>query len=226
MNLRLKTVYLLSLLASILSLPAYAFFKLMGDTWWSKVIMLTYDWFSKYYDRYVKFLPGYEEASKYALQSVDIHSNAVVLDVACGTGFLTLKIAGKAREVVGIDLSRGQLLQLKHKIDVCSGSVHLVRGDAEMLPFRDNAFNIVFSQGALSEIADPQRALGEMIRVLRRKGTLVTITYGKKRLISIINPWTFKPETLETIVLRKKLYVKRIAWLKPYYLLLIGVKHS
>jgi len=77
--------------------------------------------------------------------------------------------------------------------------VHLVRGDAEMLPFRDNAFNIVFSQGALSEIADPQRALGEMIRVLRRKGTLVTITYGKKRLISIINPWTFKPETLETL---------------------------
>lgn len=157
MNLRLKTVYLLSLLASILSLPAYAFFKLVGDTWWSKDITLTYDWFSKYYDRYVKSLPGYEEASKYALQSVDIHSNAVVLDIACWTGFLTLKIAGKAREVVGIDLSHGQLLQLKHKMNVCSSSVHMIRGDAEMLLFMDKAFNIVFSQGALSEIAEPQK---------------------------------------------------------------------
>ena len=89
------------------------FFRLAGSKYWSKITAYTYSWFSKYHDEYVKFIPGYEEVSNHAIKTINLAKNMVALDVACGTGFLTLKIASKVREVVGIDIFKGQLTQLK-----------------------------------------------------------------------------------------------------------------
>jgi len=224
MSLRSKAMYLLSLVASLLSLPVYAVFRLAGRIWWNRVIALTYDLFSKYYDSFVKLLPGYENASTHALGSIRFSKDMTVLDVACRTGLLTLKVAGKVKDIIGIDISKGQLLRLKHKLAAYTANVHIVRGDAEMLPFKDDSFGVVLSQGALSEIALPRAVIREMARVLKRGGSLAIVTYGKRGIIGLVNPWAFRPVDVENDFLEEGLHVKRLSWLEPHYILLVGAK--
>lgn len=94
-----------------------------------------------------------------------------VIDVACGTGALTLAAAERAGprgSVVGLDLNPEMLAVARGKpsaIDWCEAP-------AEALPFPDADFDAVVSQFGLMFFADPVAALAEMRRVLRPGGRL------------------------------------------------------
>ena len=223
---RLKIIYLLSLVASLFLLPVYAVFRLAGSTWWSRIIMSTYGWFCKYYDKYVKFLPGYEEASRRAVESVELPRESIALDVACGTGLLTLKIAGKVREVVGVDISRGQLLQLKRKAVKTPVNVYLVRGGRRDAPLQGRRFQRRILPGSPIGDSIPPNSREGNGQSPQGGGNLVIVAYGKREVISIANSWAFKPENLEASLSGEKLRVKKASWLEPHYVLLVGVKRS
>ncbi len=79
----------------------------------------------------------------------EARGSRVVLDVGCGTGLAALRLASGGVEVVGVDLSWGQLCVLRGKARGLP--VHLVECDAAALPLRGGVFDSVVSTGALSE---------------------------------------------------------------------------
>jgi ubiquinone/menaquinone biosynthesis C-methylase UbiE len=94
-----------------------------------------------------------------------------VLDVACGTGALTLAVAGRVGpdgSVVGLDANPEMLAVARRK----PSAVEWIEGRAEALPLPDAAFDAVVSQFGLMFFDDRARALREAMRVLRRGGRL------------------------------------------------------
>ena len=91
-----------------------------------------------------------------------------LLDVGCGTGWFTQRAASRGARVVALDVSVKLLQRTREKCDVT-----LVASDACRLPFPDGAFDIVISSECIEHTAHPIRAVAEMCRVLKPRGTLV-----------------------------------------------------
>jgi ubiquinone/menaquinone biosynthesis C-methylase UbiE len=95
-----------------------------------------------------------------------------VLDLGTGTGRM-LPHYGAGVRVVGLDPSPAALVRARRR----AGRVPLVVGRAEALPFRDGAFDTVVSSLVLCSVADPDRALTEIRRVLAPGGCLRAVEH-------------------------------------------------
>ncbi|ASF07378.1 SAM-dependent methyltransferase [Nocardia brasiliensis] len=95
-----------------------------------------------------------------------------VLDVATGTAAAAAVVAksGVRKRVVGLDSSAAMLRQARAS---GVGSVQLVVGLVEELPFADGAFDLVLCTRALHHIDRPELAVAEMARVVRPGGHIV-----------------------------------------------------
>jgi ubiquinone/menaquinone biosynthesis C-methylase UbiE len=94
-----------------------------------------------------------------------------VLDVACGTGALTLAVAqivGPAGSIVGLDANPEMLAVARRK----PVQIEWLDGRAEALPLPDSSFDAVVSQFGFMFFEDKPQALREMARVLRPGGRL------------------------------------------------------
>lgn len=94
--------------------------------------------------------------------------NGRVLDVACGTGRLTRKLAEVNQSVHGIDLSGGMLEQAVNRTsESMRVKLDYGRARAEKLPFGNDSFDAVTCSGAIYFFPDLDRVLNEIKRVLR-----------------------------------------------------------
>jgi len=97
------------------------------------------------------------------------------LDVGCGTGFLSLELAGRGHRVTGIDFAP-QMLEEARKKAVAQGiAVRFEEGDAEQLPFPAGSFDLVMTRHVLWTLPHPEAAIDEWIRVLRPGGRLAAM---------------------------------------------------
>ena len=103
-------------------------------------------------------------------------ADGTVLEVAVGTG-LNLPFYAAGRDVVGIDLSPEMLAIARRRAVEAGRDVDLREGDAHDLGFDDESFDTVVSTYSLCNIPDPDRALGEMHRVLRPGGRLILVDH-------------------------------------------------
>jgi SAM-dependent methyltransferase len=85
------------------------------------------------------------------------------LDVATGTGEVAVRAARAGADVVGLDIAPRLLDQARSK----STEVDWIEGDAQALPFPDNAFDIVSSSFGVIFAPDQEAAAGELARVCR-----------------------------------------------------------
>jgi SAM-dependent methyltransferase len=106
-----------------------------------------------------------------------IHEGDNVLDVGCGAGVDTLfsaMMTGSPGKVVGIDLTPAMLKRAKKNLSKTDlKNVVFKEGSVENLPFPDEAFDVVTSNGALNLVPDKARAFGEIYRVLKPGGRLM-----------------------------------------------------
>jgi ubiquinone/menaquinone biosynthesis C-methylase UbiE len=107
--------------------------------------------------------PGWSEEVSALVDVVAALPAARVLDVACGTGFLTAHLAG---EVVGLDQSAAMLRVAAERV----GHGRLVCAEAVPLPFRDGQFDRIFTSHFYGHLLAGERAafLAEASRVARR----------------------------------------------------------
>lgn len=111
------------------------------------------------------------------IKEAKIELGDFVLDVGCGTGFLTLgiaKIVGRKGKVFCVDISEQMLRKAKENLSSAGFSnVEFRVGDAENIPLEDGFVDAVVGNMVLHHCPDPKSAIIEMVRVLKPKGRVV-----------------------------------------------------
>ncbi len=108
----------------------------------------------------------------------------ICLDIGCGTGRHSFRIAEKGVEVVTSDFSLRMLkrLKLKAKKSGISHRISPVLADAEHLPFKDDAFNSLICAFAFDHFENPKSAVIEFSRVLRNDSLCVISSFNSYTL--------------------------------------------
>ncbi|MEX2214214.1 MAG: bifunctional demethylmenaquinone methyltransferase/2-methoxy-6-polyprenyl-1,4-benzoquinol methylase UbiE [Phycisphaeraceae bacterium] len=135
-----------------------------------------------------------------AVKLAEVKDSDVVLDVACGTGDLSLAFtkAGAAR-VIGVDFTHEMLVVAETKGPRAKGqgpgesetqdTGHRTQdtgptyatGDAMRLPLPDACVDIVSIAFGIRNVTDPAKAVGEFLRVLRPGGRLIILEFSLPR---------------------------------------------
>ena len=121
---------------------------------------------------------------------------ARVLDVGCGTGRHLLELSRYEGRFIGLDMSREDLRKLNYLLLLTKAKqpvvakISAVEGDGERLPFADGLFDCVICTETLEHVPDDRAVVRELMRVLRRGGTLVISVPDEhsERLL-----WKFSP---------------------------------
>ncbi|MEM8739340.1 MAG: bifunctional demethylmenaquinone methyltransferase/2-methoxy-6-polyprenyl-1,4-benzoquinol methylase UbiE [Planctomycetota bacterium] len=112
-----------------------------------------------------------------AVRAADIQPGDRVLDVACGTGDLSLAFQDTAAaHVVGIDFTVPMLAVANQK-DPGPERPTYYAGDALRLPVADASVDVVSIAFGIRNVADPAAALAEFARVLRPGGRLIVLEF-------------------------------------------------
>ncbi len=106
-----------------------------------------------------------------------INEGETVLDIGCGAGVDTIVAAlmtGPSGGVVGIDMISEMLEKAKENLSFTGlKNVSFHEGTAENLPFPNEEFDVVISNGVLNLVPDKPKALAEVFRVLKPEGRLM-----------------------------------------------------
>jgi SAM-dependent methyltransferase len=132
-----------------------------------------YKYLSKVYDTINPFIWN-EEMRTEAIEMLDLEADDRVLDVGCGTGFGTEGLLDVVEEVHALDQSPHQLSKAYDKFGK-RGRVRFHLGDAERLPFADDAFDVVWSSGSIEYWPNPVEALAELRRVCKPGGEVLVV---------------------------------------------------
>jgi SAM-dependent methyltransferase len=115
---------------------------------------------------------GFERGAAEFITRLGIKAGERVLDVACGTGNLTLPAARAGGRVTGIDIAPAVVAQLAERAAAEGLAVDAREGDAEALPLADGSFDTVVTMFGAMFAAHPQRAADELLRVTRSGGRI------------------------------------------------------
>lgn len=121
-----------------------------------------------------------------------------VLDICCGSGdlaFLLSEKVGIDGQVIGLDFSRKQLLvassKQEQRSNPCYKNIEWLEGDALNLPFPDGHFNAITLGYGLRNVVDRERAVEEMLRVLRPgcKASILDFNKSMQPITTLFQEW-------------------------------------
>ncbi|WP_042689687.1 methyltransferase domain-containing protein [Azospirillum sp. B506] len=115
---------------------------------------------------------------------LDVGPEARMLDVCCGSGVVGASFGNRVAHKTGLDITPEMRAMARTRLDaVEEGSVYA-------MPFPDASFDVVVTREVLHLLPDPQRPLGEILRVLRPGGQFIfgqTVPYG-----AVDAAWSFR----------------------------------
>ena len=121
---------------------------------------------SKTYDL-MNYMVYSERLARKIIGLACIREGDTVLDLACGTGWLSKRLANRKAKVHGVDPTPFMLAKARKKTN---GSLSL--GIAEALPYHNESFDAIVCNMAFSHF-DCRKAAGEICRVLKPNGRFV-----------------------------------------------------
>ena len=140
----------------------------------------------RFFDRWARFYGAdpcsrwIRRAQRRALTALELDESDRLLDVGCGPGVAVCEAAPLVARATGLDLSPAMVARARSRADGIP-NVEIVEGDSAQLPFPDGAFTAVLSTTSFHHYPEPDRALGEMRRVLEPSGR---IALGRPQLRS------------------------------------------
>jgi demethylmenaquinone methyltransferase/2-methoxy-6-polyprenyl-1,4-benzoquinol methylase len=123
-----------------------------------------------------------QKTRDYVADRLELKSGMVILDAGISPGTMTQTIMSKTDGliVVGLDASTNLLGVAKQRLGQSNdGSLHLVRGAFEALPFKDECFATIVSAYAFRDSRDQSIAIDEFHRVGTVNGIFAIVDLGK-----------------------------------------------
>lgn len=141
-------------------------------------------------------LPAFDSPATHTEEMVErtMTQEATVLDVACGTGLLSRKLAEVNRRVIGLDRSLGMIRQsVQNRPREQRETLDYCRADAYQLPFDDSTFQAVTCTGAFYLFPELKPVFREIRRVLKPGGHLAGMTIVKKGILGTdVTDWVLR----------------------------------
>jgi SAM-dependent methyltransferase len=131
-----------------------------------------------------------------------------VLELGCGTAYLSALLAKQGARPVGVDLTPAQLATAARCQERFGLAFPLVEANAEDLPFQDETFDLVVSEYGASVWCDPERWVAEAARLLRSGGRLVFLTNSVLATLCVPESEGFAQEQL----VRPQRTLNRVEW--------------
>jgi ubiquinone/menaquinone biosynthesis C-methylase UbiE len=128
----------------------------------------------------------------------NIHPGEQILDIGCGAGvdaIVAAILTGPNGQAFGVDIVPEMIRQAKtNRAKTGLENAHFQETSGEALPFDDEVFDAVISNGAINLMPDKERALSEAFRVMKVGGRLmiadqVSSTNAQKDLKSRVDSW-------------------------------------
>jgi SAM-dependent methyltransferase len=127
------------------------------------------------------------EARRYALEpdipeivGFERWAGRDVLEAGCGIGTDGARFARAGARYTGIDFSSTALELARRRPEL--RDARLVQGSVVELPFADDSFDLVYSNGVIHHLPQTSRAIAEFRRVLRPGGTAIVMVYHRASL--------------------------------------------
>ncbi|MDR0673675.1 MAG: bifunctional demethylmenaquinone methyltransferase/2-methoxy-6-polyprenyl-1,4-benzoquinol methylase UbiE [Zoogloeaceae bacterium] len=134
---------------------------------------------------------------RFAVAQSGVREGARVLDIAGGTGDLSLAFArrvGAEGQVLLTDINNAMLTHGRDRLLDCGHAVPATQCSAERIPFRDDVFDCVIVSFGLRNMTHKDKALSEMRRVLKPGGRLLVLEFSHvwKPLAPLYDLYSFK----------------------------------
>lgn len=122
-------------------------------------------------------IPELQELKALGRERGGVAPGRSVLDVGCGFGLETLRLAALAKPgtVAGIDKSADFIAQARARAAAAGMAIDFAVGDAEALPYPEASFDCVRAERLLIYLTEPAKAVAEMKRVAKPGGRLALI---------------------------------------------------
>ena len=132
-----------------------------------------------------------------------------VIELGCGTGYVSSWLARRGARVVGIDNSPAQLASARQFQEEFGLEFLVLHAIAEDLPFPDESFDLAISEYGASIWADPYRWIPETARVLRPGGELIFMVNGTMLMLCMPDA---EDEAAAPVLLRDYFGMHRFDW--------------
>src|SRR5215472_5127621 len=126
-------------------------------------------WMTGDYDRFSRHM---EDGARQYYEHLDIPPGAKLLDVACGSGQLTLMASREGFDSTGVDIAENLIERARERGAAEFLKARFEVADAEALPFSDASFDVVVSLIGAMFAPRPERVASELLRVCVPGGTI------------------------------------------------------
>jgi ubiquinone/menaquinone biosynthesis C-methylase UbiE len=137
----------------------------------------------------------YEKAFDWIVAHAGIAAGGNVLDVGCGIGQHSARLARRGFTVEAVDISAGRVAAARQNLERqgLATKVRVMQGDAVAgLPYADGSFDGVLCWGVLTHIPEIEKAMAELIRVTHPGGRIILSETSSNS----VDGWTSRSATL------------------------------
>ena len=169
----------------------------------------TLDWYleaERY--RYGTYAPWMHKVMEF-----DRHRGHKVLEIGAGMGTDLAQFAKHGAICTDLDLSKGHLEHARRNFALRGLKADFHHGDGEVLPFEDNSFDVVYSNGVIHHTPNTVQAVQEIRRVLKPGGKAIIMVYAE-------NSWHYWYEQ----IVRRGIEQGRLARQSPGWIMSEGVE--
>lgn len=133
----------------------------------------------EYFENVIAKRSAYEIPWLFELVPFASFKHKKVLEVGCGAGYDAYEFCKNGADYTGIDIATENIDRTKKHLAHYGYYPKIIEGDAENLNFREESFDIVFSNGVLHHTPDIEKSFREAYRVLKIKGEFWLIVYHR-----------------------------------------------